>query len=77
MKTFMKIAGVLACAMAGTILAQEPVWSPANVKECARACLVSIMDGYMNAIFKHGRTVVPPLAKDVRMTENTGQSTGK
>jgi len=31
------------------------------------------MDGYMNAIFKHDPKLVPPLAKDVRMTENTGQ----
>jgi hypothetical protein len=50
-----------------------PEWNPANVKPCDRACLVAIMDGYMNAIFKHDPTAVPPLAADVRMTENTGQ----
>jgi len=50
-----------------------PAWNPAAIKECDRACLVGIMDGYMNAIFKHDPKAVPPLALDVRMTENTGQ----
>jgi hypothetical protein len=31
------------------------------------------MDGYMNAIYKHDPKAVPPLAIDVRMTENTGR----
>lgn len=30
------------------------------------------MDGYKNAIFTHDPKAVPPLAIDVRMTENTG-----
>jgi hypothetical protein len=51
----------------------EPEWSPSIVKPCNRACLVGIMDGYMNAIFKHDPNAVPPLALDVRMTENTAQ----
>ncbi|MGD1211318.1 MAG: hypothetical protein ABR973_08200 [Candidatus Acidiferrales bacterium] len=51
----------------------EPEWNPSIVKPCDRACLVGIMDGYMNAIFKHDPKAVPPLALDVRMTENTGQ----
>src|SRR5262245_55210802 len=63
------LLGVLAVAAA----AQEPVWNPANVKECDRACLVNIIDGYMNAIFKHDPKAVPALAKDVRMTENTAE----
>ena len=50
-----------------------PAWNAAAVKECDRACLVGIMDGYMNAIVKHDPKAVPPLALDVRMTENTGQ----
>ena len=50
-----------------------PAWNAAAVKECDRACLVGIMDCYMNAIFKHDPKAVPPLALDVRMTENTGQ----
>jgi hypothetical protein len=50
-----------------------PAWNPAAIKECDRACLVGIMDGYMDAIFKHDPKAVPPLALDVRMTENTGQ----
>ena len=50
-----------------------PAWNPNAFKECDRACLLGIMDGYMNAIFKHDPKAVPPLALDVRMTENTGQ----
>jgi hypothetical protein len=52
--------------------AGEPEWNPANLKLCDRTCLVKIMDGYMNAIFKHDPKIVPPLAIEVRMTENTG-----
>jgi hypothetical protein len=52
---------------------QEPPWNPTAIKECDRACLVGIMDGYMNAIFKKDPKAVPALAPDVRMTENTGQ----
>jgi hypothetical protein len=58
--------------MAAGVAAQEPEWNVANIKECDRACLVRIMDEYMDAIFKHDPKLVPPLAKDVRMTENTG-----
>jgi hypothetical protein len=54
------------------LVAGEPEWNPANLKECDRACLIGIMDGYMDAIFKHDPKAVPPLAIDVRMTENTG-----
>jgi hypothetical protein len=56
-------------------VAGEPDWNPANQKECDRDCLVGIMDGYMNAIYKHDPTAVPPLTIDVRMTENTGVMT--
>jgi len=52
--------------------AGEPEWNPAAIKECDRACLVGIMNSYMNALFKQDLDTVPPLAKDVRMTENTG-----
>ncbi len=52
--------------------AGEPEWNPAAIKECDRACLVGIMDGYMNALFKQDKDAVPPMSKDVRMTENTG-----
>ena len=48
-------------------------WDASLVKPCDRACLIGIMDGYMNAIFQHDPKAVPPLALDVRMTENTGQ----
>ena len=44
----------------------------AAIQECDRSCLIRIMDSYMNAIFQHDPKRVPPLALDVRMTENTG-----
>lgn len=60
------------CAIQGA-LAGEPEWNPAALKECDRACLVGIMDGYMDALVKHDPKAVPPLTIDVRMTENTGE----
>jgi hypothetical protein len=66
------MSGLLTCLAVTTAVAQEPVWNPA-IKECDRACLVGILNGYMNAIFKRDPKAVPPLSKDVRMTENTGQ----
>src|SRR5438552_5512295 len=54
------------------IMAQEPEWNPATIKECDRTCLIGMMDGYMNAVFKQDVKAVPPLARDIRMTENTG-----
>jgi len=62
-------------ASVSVLVAQEPVWNAANVKPCDRACLVGFMDTYMNAIYKKDRKLVPPLAKDYRMTENTGLMT--
>jgi len=50
-----------------------PHWDASLAKPCDRTCLVGIMDGYMSAIFQHDPKAVPPLALDVRMTENTGQ----
>ena len=64
---------LLSCLAAGLASAAEPEWNAASIKECDRACLTGIMDGYMNAIFKHDAKAAPPLAIDVRMTENTGQ----
>lgn len=63
----------IAAARPGPQQGPAPAWNPSAIKECDRACLVGIMDGYMNAIFKHDPKAVPPLALDVRMTENTGQ----
>lgn len=54
------------------LTAGEPEWDPASIKECDRDCLIDIIDGYMNAIFKSDPDAVPPLSIDVRMTENTG-----
>ncbi|NLT66116.1 MAG: hypothetical protein GXX84_05885 [Acidobacteria bacterium] len=53
-------------------VAREPEWNPAAIKECDRGCLISIMDGYMNAIFQRNPGAVPAMTPDVRMTENTG-----
>lgn len=55
------------------VAAQEPEWDPARVKVCDRACLVEIMDAYMNAIFKRDVRLTPPVQKDVRFTENTAE----
>lgn len=63
------LTAVLAMPSASAV---EPEWNPAALKECDRACLIGIMDGYMDAIFKHDPAAVPPLSIDVRMTENTG-----
>ncbi len=67
------MAGVLLCLATRVMAAQEPAWNAAAIKECDRACLVGIIDGYMNALVAHNPKGVPPLALDVRMTENTGQ----
>jgi hypothetical protein len=63
---------VAACSVVNIAAAGEPEWNPAAIKECDRACLVHIMDGYMNALFKKDLDAVPPLSIDGRMTENTG-----
>jgi hypothetical protein len=63
---------VLLTAALNTAAAQEPAWNPA-VKECDRVCLIGIMDGYMNAIFRGDLKAVPPMTIDVKMTENTGR----
>jgi len=52
--------------------APAPAWNPGTFRDCDRACLIGIMDGYMNALFAHDPRAVPPLALDVRLTENTG-----
>ena len=66
-------AKVAACSSLPQSQAPASAWDPSAFKPCDRACLVGIMDGYMNAIFAHDPKAVPPLALDVRMTENTGQ----
>jgi hypothetical protein len=65
-------AGVLLFGAAIRTMAAEAEWNAAAIKECDRACLVGVMDGYMNAIFKHDPKGAPPLSINVRMTENTG-----
>lgn len=73
-KYFFMLSAVLllGCSLVTVAAAKEPEWNPAAIKACDRACLVGIMEGYMNAIYKQDRDAVPPMTKDVRMTENTG-----
>lgn len=73
MSTLRLSVGLLLAIVATAAAAQEPEWSAAAIKECDRACLIGIIDGYMNAVFTRDPKLVPPLAKDVRMTENTGE----
>jgi hypothetical protein len=61
--------------VSGSAAAIEPDWNPATQKECDRNCLIGIMDGYMEAIYKKDLKAVPPVTIDVRMTENTGVMT--
>ena len=68
---FFILMTVLPMVALSTATASEPAWNPA-VKECDRACLIEIMDGYMNAIFRHDPKTVPAMTIDVKMTENTG-----
>ena len=52
MKTLKLMSAVSLCLAAATLIAQEPAWNVSAVKDCDRACLVDVLDGYMNAIFK-------------------------
>ena len=49
--TFMKkmlvfSVGVLLCGFAVRMRAGEAEWNAAAIKECDRACLIAVMDGY-------------------------------
>jgi hypothetical protein len=70
----MRIA-ILLLSVTAPMFAAEPEWGASRVKDCDRECLAGVMDGYMNAIYKHDPKAAPPLSVDVRMTENTGQWT--
>jgi hypothetical protein len=78
---FLSLACLCSLAFAALCGAQQlpyapdpaPEWSPSIVKPCDRACLVNIMDGYMNAIFARDPSQLPTLARDVRFTENAAQ----
>jgi hypothetical protein len=73
MKTLKPMAVAPLCVAATTVVAQEPAWNASAIKACDRACLVGILDGYLDALFKRDPKAVPALSLDVRMTENTGQ----
>jgi hypothetical protein len=63
------VIGCLVLGVAFTAIdAQEPEWTPSSIRDCDGACLVEIIDGYMNAIFTRDPKAVPPLAKAYRMT---------
>jgi hypothetical protein len=59
MTTLGLMSGLSLCLIAATIAAQEPAWNAAAIKECDRACLVGILDGYMNAIFAFMKRIRP------------------
>lgn len=63
--------GIVVVLLTGPSHAQQPRWNPAT-RECDRPCLVDLMDRYMAAVQMRETTRLPPLAADVRMTENTG-----
>ena len=71
MKQLVAVGGFVACVATASLLAQEPAWNAASIKDCDRACLVAIADTYMNALFTRDPKAVPPLATRYRMTENT------
>jgi len=73
MKTLKPMAVALLCVAATTVVAQEPAWNASAIKACDRACLVGVLDGYLDALFKKDPRAAPPLSVDVRMTENTGR----
>jgi hypothetical protein len=50
----------------------EPLWDPSRVKPCDRACLVAIIDGYLDAVAK-GDAAAVPLEVGARVTENAAQ----
>ena len=75
MKTLKPMAVVLLCVAAAAAVAQEPAWNASAIKERDRACLLGVMDGYLDALFKNEPKAVPPLSIDLRITENTGQWT--
>jgi hypothetical protein len=52
--------------------AQSRPWVPSAVKACDRACLTSLVDGYVAALTSKDRSRLP-FARDVRFTENTAQ----
>ena len=70
-ETVFVLITVLLTAALTAQAAAEPEWNPA-ARECDRACLIEIMDMYMNAIFKDDPKAVPAMTIDVKMTENTG-----
>jgi len=51
MKTLELMSAASLCLAAATVMAQEPAWSASALKDSDRACLVGMLDGYMNTIF--------------------------
>src|SRR5689334_17316503 len=65
----MLLASVLVSIASCGANAAEPPWDAARVKPCDRACLVAVMDGYLDALSKHD-TGALPLEVGARITEN-------
>ncbi len=42
------------------MMAAEPAWNAAAIKECDPACLVGFMSRYMDASYWHDPRLVPP-----------------
>ena len=71
MKTLKPMAVALLCVAAKTVVAQEPAWNASAIKECDRACLVGVLDGYLDALFRKDQptsfkiTVADPVTGEV------------
>ena len=63
------LASVVLSTGASGATAGEPPWDAARVKPCDRACLVAVMDGYLDALLKHDAGGLP-LEVGARITEN-------
>jgi hypothetical protein len=67
------VVGLLLASTVVTLAAQAPEWGPDRVRDCDRACLVGLMDQYLDALVARDPGRLPPRQMDVRMTENTAQ----
>ena len=69
---------VVALAASGAAQAQldkpwyKQAWDPARVQPCDRACLVGMMDRYIQALVSKDRSALPT-AEEVAFTENTAR----
>ena len=57
-------------ALAECAAAAEPPWDPARAQPCDRACLIGMMDAYLDALVRDDSSGLP-LERGLRITENT------